>query len=250
MTIIQSEYLNDGFQSIISGLSTQNKTPSGTKNLVFSFDLVPLIAGGPYQTNIDDENFSQIFRIYDDMQVIGIMTDIWGLDRPQMSSNDTPFPTGGVPTGVEISEALSFRLKILGNYTKLDDEKGYPAIYKSTEFNLVNDFLISFGDGESFTPHASQNIGVWDFGPNYMSNEAYVGTDLSPKRMPPRQMFFPLKEDAGTQMLHGGAEYIITLDPFGDNGKIAVDGNDQPAYHMTTSIQVTLVCRCFRRRFS
>lgn len=245
MSVIESKDLNTRFQNPIDGLSTQARVPSGTKNIVFNFDMLPLISGSSFTSSgVDDTNYTKIFRIYDDMQVIGVMADVFGYDRPQLTSNNVPFPGGAV-----VSNAVSFRLKILGNYTKLDDELGYPAIYKSTEFNLVNDFLVTFGDGASFTPHATQAIDLWDFGPNYLSNEEYVGSDLAPRRMPSRQIFYPLSEDGGTQILQGGSEYILTLDPNGDNGKIAEDSNQNPAYHMTTSIQLTLVCRCFRREF-
>jgi hypothetical protein len=247
MAIIESQDLNDRFQKPIDGLSTQNKVPSGTKNIIFNFDMVPLTAGSLYDQNMDSENFTKVFRIYDDVQVIGIMADVLGYGRPQLSASNDPWPPlAGVPL---VSKAVSFRVKILGNFTGLDDELGYPSIYKSTEFNLVNDFLVSFGDDASFTPHATQAIDLWEFGPNYLSNEEYIGSDLAPKRMPSRQIFYPLNPEGGTQILQGGSEYVLTLDPNGNNGKISQDDQQMPAYHLTTSVQISLVCRCFRRRF-
>jgi len=71
--------------------------------------------------------------------------------------------------------------------------------------------------------------------------------------MPPRQTFFPISDEGGTQMLHGGAEYIISLSGLNEKG-VPQEGQDVAgqtslAFHLTTSIQLTLVCRTFRRRF-
>ena len=254
MSIIKSATLNEYFDdTLLDGLSKQNRVPSGTRNIVFSFDMVSLVSdsSSSYDISQDSENLEQIFRIYDDTQVVGVMVDMWGLDRPGLMANDLPQGGGGVS-----SAAISFGVKILGNYTNLDDEKGYPAVYKSTEFNLVNDFNVTWEDQyANGVPVSVSPIDNWNMSKNFLSGDTVPGRDLSnmfviERDVPKRQIFYPVGDENGTQILHGGAEYIITLGNVGDSGVVTKDQNDVPALHMTTSIQLTLICRCFRRRFS
>lgn len=255
MTLIKSDTLNRDFsETLLDGLSKQNRVPSGTRNILFNFDMVNLVQNSgtyEYEENQDSENLEQIFRVYDDTQVIGVMVDVWGLDRPSLRANNLPQGGGGVS-----SAAISFGVKILGNYTNLDDERGYPAVYKSTEFNLVNDFNVTWEDQyANGIPVGSVAIDGWSMSKNFLSGDMVHGRDLSnsfvvERNVPSRQIFYPVNPSGATQMLHGGAEYIITLGNIGDSGSITEDQNGVPALHMTTSIQLTLICRCFRRRFS
>jgi len=177
MTIIKSKEVNDFFEDVQQDFSLVNKRPTNERNIIFNFDCVQLIQDGFYEEDFtfsgvnyspvqEQENLEQIFRIYDDVQVIGIMVDAWGVGRAGLSGVDIATTAG--PPG-EPSRALSFNVKILGNYTNLDDEKGYPAIYKSTEFNLVNDFDVVFSDNDAVLGTSP----VLFLGDNFTANSEY-----------------------------------------------------------------------------
>jgi len=255
MTVIDAKDLNDRFALLQENLGELNRLPAGQRNISFSFDMVSLIGPAPIgmeqvSENYDAENMQQIFRIYDDVQVVGVVADLWGFDRPGLYAD-------GVG---QQSKAISFNVKILGNFTKLDDELGYPSIYKSTEFNLVKDIKMSFGDGMAYreNPVIPAPLTVLRMTRDYRSNQEYNRSALGGatpsdeiERMPSRLLYYPLDEEEVSTFLHGGAEYIITIGVDGPEGKPAEDLQVPavPAYHMLTSLQLTLVCRCFRRRF-
>jgi len=256
MTKISSLDLNTKFNKKMTELVDANKSSSGYKSLSFNFDMITLgaTAGATgligtvtdMSTRYDAENLEQIFRIYDDVQIVGVVADLWGLDRSGVMANELPASN----ILAKQSNAICFSLKILGNYTKIDDELGYPAIYKSTEFNLVNDITLEFKDADGFTDRLPGLLPAFVFASSYKSNENYLDADDAPRTVPSRQLFFPIEDTAESTMLHGGAEYIISLSPKDLEDNAVEDAESIPAIHLITSLQLTLICQVSRRRFS
>ena len=269
------EFTDDGFPNfgsdsgLIQNLRMINQSDSEYKNLSFNFDMISLINGPQplfngdsvlFESGHSNQNYQQIFRVYDDVQIVGYLVDVWGLARTGMSSNGNMYDTNltGMLPGTltplpDESSAVSFKVSVLGNYTNLDAELGYPAIYKSSEFNLVDDLVCTFSDAAGLAPF--NNAKPNQLGENYLTNGEYEkgfatpGTQVEKKR-PPRQVFYPVDEDKRGAFLHGGAEYIISITPFNEDDAVTLDASKTPAYHMLTALQVMLVCRCSRRRYS
>ena len=257
------EFDNDGLpdklntdEGLLNGLRASNMSHVEHKNLSFNFDMV-LLQDNRGATAFERDfgypeiNHQQIFRVYDDVKVVGYIVDIWGTNRSGFYSN---FGNGNgifnsVPTGKQ-SRGVSFRVKLLGNYTTLDQELGYPSIYKSTEFNLLNDLIISWDDRAGRMPTADTLARAKYLSDNNIDNGWYVDANKDLKQEAWRQIFYPIDDSADAAHLLGGAEYILEVSQLNDDGSIAVGASFTPSVHPVTSLQVTLVCECNKRRYS
>ena len=275
---IKSAELNEGFgqfdddgfpiptgdTGLLAQLRANNQSDVEHKTLSFNFDMICL-NNGPRPTAHGSnllawspghpaQNYEQIFRVYDDMQVVGYLFDVWGLNRAGMAANFGN-TQGAVPAGNDAgrqTSAVSFSVKLLGNYTELDEELGYPSIFKSTEFNLLDDLNVSFTDTVGRRETATSMLNVFWLSENYPSNGVYTNLNRDDVTRPSRLFYYPVEEDKNAAFLLGGAEYIISISPQNEEGNVPQDPIGTPvyAYNMLTSLQVSIICRCARRRYA
>ena len=260
------EFSNDGqpkFNSdsgLLQGLRSSNASHVECKTLSFNYDMVCLSNGPDAQDRVGftqdpghvAENYQQIFRVYDDVQVMGYIIDGWGINRPGMQSNFGN-AIGAVPGFLagRQSNAVSFKVTLLGNYTLLDEELGYPSTFKSTEFNLLDDLIVNWENATARLESATTAISAYNLAENYVDNGEYVDINKHVNiQGGSRRSYYPVTDPANAAHLLGGAEYILNVSPLDENDKVVKDALNIPSYHMITSLQVTLVCRCSKRRYS
>jgi len=266
---IKSDQLNESFGQFSSdGFSTATSPDTGCledlrrlnqshvecKTLSFNFDMLSLSNGPkpPGATTLialhaghPDINYQQVFRVYDDVQVMGYVADLWGVNRAGNQGNFERVTLAG-----QQSAAVSFNVKLLGNYTALDDELGYPSVFKSTEFNLLDDIQISFEDRIGRMDTALAALSAKDLSQNIIDQGWYSDENRDIVQKEIRSVCYPVRQEENPVHLLGGAEYIIEVGPATSNGSVSVDLNNNPAYHMVTALQITMICRCTRRRWA
>ena len=192
----------------------------------------------------DPEAYTQYWRCPDDMDVIGICVDVFGVDQmgifSRQGSGAFPPPVGSCPNAL----SANFKIEVRGNFTALDEEEGYPQIYKSSEFNMVTDIDLDYdSNGEPVLPQ----LNYTSTSPNPL---AMWGVDLlQGDNGLHKRLFYPVDENEILLSFLRGAQYIFTLSAK-DQVANTVSGQTARECHDVSAVNATFICRSTTRRYS
>lgn len=258
---IKSKELNDSFgnfktkglaqdeagetdDGLLGSLRFNNQSNANHSNIVLNWNYIYFMSDGA--ETYDTERNDLHYRAPDDLQILAVIPDLWGVDRIGYNAQ-----TAGISGP---SSRLLIHLTVKGNFTKLDEESGLPVIYKSSEFNLVTDIemVLDLEDSAILNrTNASVTINpVKTLGPNVLSGR---GTDPSSTQIVngfPRKLYYPFDENEPLFTLIRGAPYIFTISFTDLSGQTLIDASTRLANHPITSVQMSLVTRSFRRRYA
>ena len=236
---IVSSDVNKAFSQAEYGMRWLNVYDKSYVNQTISFQMLGL--GSVYT---DPEAYTEFWRAPDDVDVIGVIVDLWGVDQMGINSVKGDASAGAYVPGNATS--LNFKLEVRGNFRVLDEQEGYPQIYKSTEFFLVKDIDISFDDDDIVVPELNTS----SVSPNALT--AFGSQVWSGDNGPIRKVFFPLDKDEVLLSFLRGAQYIFTLSASSPivpetPGNTAVEVEE---VHDITMLCASFVCRHTTRRYS
>ena len=236
--IISSD-INVGFTEYEDALSWINSLDGQMRNLSFSFDGISTTP--ETLSSVEPESLTELFRASDDIQIMGFMVDYMGVDC--MGININP----GAASPPVNSPAIDLKITLKGNFTKLDEEEGYPVIYKSIEFNLISDIDYSFKEENAVGVFSDADVleNPLKRSGLYLTSDSVNPDDVTtPSRTfigaPARGLFYPVDKNKEMSSLLRGAQYILTVEPTGSNDE----------YHDITALQLTIVCKHFKRRYT
>lgn len=247
--LIESQDLNRAFSETNQFYRTANLADNGYINLRFSFQGV-VLTEGTQNLQTDTDAYQKFFRAPDDLEVMAAVVDFWGVNRMGYNTNTNADPDTALGT--------NFNIKVLGNFTNLDEEEGYPQTYKSTEFNLVKDIEVDFDEQKCLnTVSTSSGGGVirpLSSKPDYIFCQA--NNQNTPSVKGPRKIcYFPVDKSQPLVTLLRGAQYIIEVShKFKDKDGLGyiggLTGTRISAVQDVTCADLVLVCRTTRRRYS
>ena len=190
----------------------------------------------------EDDAYTEYWRAPDNLDVMAIVVDLFGVD--QMGINSLQ---GAASSATAINaRGLDFKLEVRGNYRALDEEEGYPQIYKSSEFNMVTDIDMSFDKSTEdiiplLTTTATSTNPLSQFGHPVWSGD--TGLD--------RRIFFPVNQNEILLSFLRGSQYIFTLSAKDLVVPIKVGSTTEVrVVHDVTAINMSFVCRNTTRRYS
>jgi hypothetical protein len=249
---IESQDLNRAFGKANKFYRLANLADSGYFNIRMSFQGIVLDESDNRQTDIDA--YQKFFRAPDDIDIVAAIVDLWGVNRMGYNTNNNIQP--------DSSSGTNFSIKVLGNFTAIDEETGYPQTYKSSEFNIVSDIDVHFDSrdclhavsaGTPLTP-----VLPLSSYPSYLLSQSglqYPGIIQKSLGGADRDMYYPIEETRPLVSLLRGAQYIFDIshtnkDSTGAPYTGSLTGNQMDSAQDVTSADIVLVCRTTRRRYS
>ena len=234
---IVSSNLNHGFNRAAVPIKWINTYDHSYVTQTISFQGLGL--GSLYT---DAEAYSEYWRAPDNLDVMAIVVDLFGVDQMGINSRQG---AASSPTARN-ARGINFKLEVRGNFRALDEQEGYPQIYKSSEFNMVSDIDMSFNENTEDILPLLATTGV-------SSNPLvfFGSTVLSGDNGMRRKIFFPVNQEEILLSFLRGSQYIFTLSSSDDKVPIGVGSSTEVRVcHDVSAINMAFVCRNTTRRYS